>query len=116
MEDKIKEGPKHKLLVYEGYNLSKLDLNDPNSKSERVVGHDIDHPVECDALKYGQECWLDAYLMGCGSDELPTEPGRYEVWMCSEWGYVNNWSHCGYEYEEYPVWELIDSLDSEPID
>lgn len=47
------------------------------------VDHDIAHPANCDALKYGEHCSLDHYLHDNGSEDLPNEPGTYTV---SDWG------------------------------
>lgn len=48
------------------------------------VDHDLTHPAECDALKYGELCALDRFLEDVGQDDIPNLSGVYTV---SYWCY-----------------------------
>lgn len=39
--------------------------------------YDVEHTAQCDALPYGQSCWLDWYQTDVGTGDWPTEPGEY---------------------------------------
>jgi hypothetical protein len=44
---------------------------------EDETTYDIEHTPQCDALPYGTSCWLDQQQADVGTDDWPTEPGRY---------------------------------------
>lgn len=52
------------------------------------VDYDIEHTPQCDALPYGQPCWLDQHHNDVGLHDWPTEPGEYtaalETWTSFE--------------------------------
>lgn len=43
---------------------------------------EVDHPAECDALRYGEPCWFDQIFSEYGS--TPSEPGTYRARVWSE--------------------------------
>lgn len=61
----------------------------------------LEHPVECDRLKYGQRCSLDAL----GDDQIgwPTEPGAYRI---SSWS-SKTWTDVGWEYDAGVQWDRV---------
>lgn len=109
----MKEYAKHKVHVWRECELAP----DPKDKGKRLkllqptgrtfLEWDIEHTEECDKLKYGQECALD-WMLCHDIDGTPTEPGYFWVWVVDDSGYVNNWSHCGWEAEYYINHEKIE--------
>lgn len=78
---------------------------------------EIQHPEECDKLKYGQQCCLD-WLLEHDSEGMPDETGIYEVWAVDDSSFVNNWSHYGWEAQHYiqfnKLADLPDDYDQVP--
>jgi len=76
-------GPDHKVTVTT-YTYRHLET-DGTSTDVVEVDHDIEHPTECDALKYGESCALDEFIYSNGTEYsgLPMEAGVYVV---SCWG------------------------------
>ena len=69
----------------------------------------IEHPEECDKLKYGKLCCLD-WMLEHDGEGMPEESGIYEVWAVDDSSFVNNWSHYGWEPEYYIEFNKISDL------
>lgn len=77
-------GPDHTVTVT-AYAYQLFDA-DSETWSEVVdIEHNVEHPAECDALKYGELCALDRWVDEIGHEDagMPMEPGTYRV---SHWG------------------------------
>lgn len=110
----MREYAKHKVKVWVEDKL----IPDPKSSAsgsrfalmvpsgETYAEWDIEHTEECDNLKYGQDCALD-WMLAHDSEGMPTEEGTYLVWVVNNSGYVNHWSHCGWEAEYYIEYEKV---------
>jgi hypothetical protein len=72
----------------------------------------LSHHATCDELPYGVECALDAHLCHDGWRELlesseflepftDSPEGFWKVWVCWERSWVDNWSHYGWDYDQY---------------
>lgn len=110
----MKEYAKHKVRVEIIDELVPEDPPRPGSRFALMVPNgktfpdwDIEHTEECDNLKYKQQCALD-WMLDYDTEGMPTESGTYLVWVVDESGYVNNWSHCGWEAEYYINYEKIE--------
>jgi hypothetical protein len=90
------ESPWHKLTV------EQVEVWDV-SGGGTVPEYHVDHPTECDQLKYGQTCWFDGEFFEYDHDDLPTEPGVYRarVWMEGPF-YPGDDYDGGNEWEPYP--------------
>jgi len=112
----VKEYAKHKVTVFRDEVLTP-NPRDLNSKWVQMIPSgrtyldwDIEHTEECDKLKYGLLCCLDWMLEHDSDDGMPEEDGIYEVWVVDNSGYVNNWSHCGWEAEYYIQFNKLGEL------
>ena len=64
---------------------------------------DIDHPAECDQLKYGEQCWFDRdFYEITDESELPTEPGVYRARVWGDGPDHNGEYDAGSEWEPMP--------------
>jgi hypothetical protein len=75
---KRNESPWHKITItpYRYY--------DPDTrKFTEETEDDIEHPADCDQLKYGEECWFDREFYESNKEDRPSEPGVYRarVWI-----------------------------------
>lgn len=67
------ESPWHKLTV------ERVCVVGDGEPCDELDYH-VEHPVDCDQLKYGETCWFDGGFWD--NDDAPTEPGVYRarVW------------------------------------
>lgn len=86
------EGPRHLVVVTAWPAVA--DQGGPQTM------YDLQHPVECDRLRYGQRCSLDA--VGRDRTGWPTETGAYLIWSWSS----QTWTDSGWEYDSGVYWEL----------
>jgi hypothetical protein len=113
----MKEYAKHKVRVWIG-EVRVLDPAFLNSGSlfvptipngETYVDWEIEHTEECDKLKYGKLCALD-WMLEHDGEGMPEEEGTYLVWVVDDSGFVNNWSHYGWEPEYYITYEKVEDV------
>ena len=63
--------------------------------------YELEHPVECNDLPYGQRCSLDE--IGDDRTDWPTKPGTYNI---SSWA-SKTWTDMGWEYDAGVQWEDV---------
>ena len=73
------------------------------------VEHDIEHPAECDALKYGELCALDREISDGGFEYsgIPEEAGTYTV---------SYWSSGPDYLGEYDGGLTVEKRDAQPVE
>ena len=74
---------------------------------ELISENEIEHPEECDQLKYDERCFLDLMRDYC-DDEMPVEPGVYDVWAVQD-GMRDSWSG-EWEDDSYIDFERVGDL------
>lgn len=93
-------GPDHTVTVT-AYPYRCYDADSKTWSDVVDIEHDIEHPAECDALKYGELCALDRWVNEIGYEDagMPMEPGVYHL---SYWGTgpdYNGEYDCGLDVE-----------------
>jgi hypothetical protein len=84
------ESPWHKLTV------ERIRVIAEDSALDEL-DYDVEHPEDCDRLKYGERCWFDQTFFEM--DDEPKEPGAYRARV---WG--EGPDHNG-EYDGGNEWE-----------
>lgn len=92
---KRSESPWHELTV------EKVRVVDGDGGRDDVERW-VEHPADCDQLKYGEECWFDReFFEITEDDELPMEPGVYRARV-----YLEGPDYWG-EYDGGSEWESL---------
>jgi len=63
----------HRVTVTTVHHINMTDDNDHYDEPS----YEVHHTPQCDALPYGEDCWIDHQHRDVGTDDWPTEPGEY---------------------------------------
>jgi len=63
----------HRVTVTIVHHINMTDDNDHYDEPS----YEVHHTPQCDALPYGEDCWIDHQHRDVGTDDWPTEPGEY---------------------------------------